>query len=290
MVYLNIDRLFLTFAREKEFLSGASPATVRIYSNAWLAWKRYVGCSCQLSEAMTRDFMVNMTSGGEIKASSANAYAKSINSFLTWLHENGHTPTHLRIPLTSTQRKVLTTYTPDEVRKILGYKPTSRTGKRVMALLYLLIDTGARVSEALSLRRSDIDLDGLMVVLTGKGNKQRRVPISFECRKALFRWLNSHEYDLAFPTEAGGKLTFDNVRRDFLVILRAAKVQKAEGSFHAFRRFFAKSYVKGGGNVLYLRKLLGHASLQITERYVDADEESLQEAHKALSPLERLKR
>ena len=95
MVYLNIDKLFLTFAREKEFLSGASPATVRIYSNAWLAWKKYIGCSCQISESMTREFMVNMTSGGEIKPSSANAYAKSINSFLSWLYENDHTPTCL---------------------------------------------------------------------------------------------------------------------------------------------------------------------------------------------------
>jgi site-specific recombinase XerD len=93
-----------------------------------------------------------------------------------------------------------------------------------------------------------------------------------------------------FCTEGGGKLRYDNVRREFLVILRAVKVEKTEGGFHAFRRFFAKSYIKNGGNVLYLRKLLGHASIQVTERYVDADEESLQDAHRTLSPLERLKR
>jgi integrase/recombinase XerD len=290
VVYINIDRLFLTFAREKEFLSGASPATVRIYSNAWLAWKKYVGCTCSLSEAMTRDFMVNMTAGGEIKSSSANAYAKSMNSFLTWLHENGHTPTHLRIPLTATQRKVLATYTPEEVKRILTQKPTSRTGRRLIALLYLLVDTGCRVSEALSLKRAAIDWDNLLVTLEGKGGKQRRVPISMELRKVLFRWLNSHEFEYVFPTEAGRKLTFDNVRGDFFILLRAARVTKTEGCFHAFRRFFAKSYLKGGGNLMYLKKLLGHASLQITERYVDADEESLQQAHKALSPLERLKR
>jgi integrase len=290
MVYLNIDKLFLAFAKEKEFLSGASPATVRIYSNAWLAWKKYAGCSCQISESMTREFMVNMTSGGEIKPSSANAYAKSMNSFLTWLHENGHTPTHLRIPLTATQRKVLATYSPEEVKRILTQKPTSRTGRRLIALLYLLVDTGCRVSEALSLKRAAIDWDNLLVTLEGKGGKQRRVPISMELRKVLFRWLNSHEFEYVFPTEAGRKLTFDNVRGDFFILLRAAKVEKTEGCFHAFRRFFAKSYLKGGGNVMYLRKLLGHASLQITERYVDADEESLAHAHKTLSPLERLKR
>lgn|SRR5262245_1988063 len=290
MVYPDFDKLFSTFAREKEFLDGSSPATVRIYTHAWLAWKRHIGCTCQITESMTREFMVNMTSGGEIKSSSANAYARSLNSFLTWLYDNGHTPAHLKVPLTSTPKKVLSTYTVEEVRRIIAQKPTSRTGRRIMTLLFFLIDTGARVSEALSLTRSDIDLEGLLVTLTGKGDKQRRVPISFECRKRLFQWLNSHDHDIVFSTEAGGKMSFDNCRRDFLVILRAAKVGKSEGCFHAFRRFFAKSYIRHGGNVLYLRKLFGHSSVQVTERYVDCDEESLQEAHRSLSPLERLKR
>jgi len=159
-----------------------------------------------------------------------------------------------------------------------------------MALLFLLVDTGCRVSEALSLTRKNVDFENLLVTLQGKGGKERRVPISLECRKKLYQWLNSHDHDLAFPTEAGGKLTYDNIRGDFQIVLRAVKVQQSEGCFHALRRFFAKSYVSGGGNLLYLRKLLGHASLQITQQYVDCDEESLQQAHKALSPLERLKR
>jgi integrase/recombinase XerD len=159
-----------------------------------------------------------------------------------------------------------------------------------MAILYLLIDTGCRVSEALSLTRKAIDFDNLQVVLQGKGNKQRRVPISLECRKRLYQWLNTHDFDLAFCTNAGGKLHYDNVRREFLDILKAVKVEKSEGAFHALRRYFGKQYIRAGGNPIYLQRVFGHSSLQMTSKYIDADEESLREAHRALSPLERLKR
>jgi integrase len=80
------------------------------------------------------------------------------------------------------------------------------------------------------------------------------------------------------------------VRREFLVILRAVKVEKTEGAFHAFRRYFGKQYIRGGGNPIYLQRLFGHSSLQMTQRYVDADEESLQLGRRSLSALERLKR
>lgn len=290
MVYLDIPKLFSAFLKEKQYLDGSSPATVRAYSKAWLAYQRYAGCTCQISDGCVREFMVTMTSSGELKASSANAYARGINSFLTWMHSNGHTAAHFRVPLTSVEKRVLQTYTESEAARIIGHKPQSRTGKRMMALLYLLIDSGARVSEALSLTRKAIDFENLLVTLKGKGGRERRVPFSIECRKRLYHWLNTHDHDLVFSTEAGGKLRYDNVRHDFLALLKAAKVTKSEGSFHAFRRLFGKTYIRNGGNPLYLQKVFGHASLQTTQKYVDCDEESLQQAHKALSPLERLKR
>ena len=125
----------------------------------------------------------------------------------------GTVATRMRVPLTSVEKRVLQTYTPEEAKRIITHKPQSRTGKRMMALLYLLIDTGCRVSEALSLTRKAIDFDNQLITLQGKGNKQRRVPISLECRKRLYHWLASHEHDLVFCTNGGGKLHYDNVWR-----------------------------------------------------------------------------
>lgn len=283
------EKLFELFLKEKQFLEGASPKTIYIYSQAWRAYKYYAGCTCEVTKARARDFMITMIRAGEIEPGSANSYARSINSFLSWLHENDYMEEHLKVPLTKQSKRVLRTYSPEEVERIIRHKPKSKTGKRIMALLHLLVDTGARINEVLSLTRESIDWDNLLITLKGKGNKERRIPISLECRKHLFRWLNTHNHQLVFCTERGIKLRYDNIRRDFLVILRAVKVEKTEGSFHAFRRFFGKHYTRNGGNLLYLQKTFGHSSLEMTRRYVDADEEDLSRAHKSLSPLQSLK-
>ena len=133
MVYLKIEKLFDAFLKEKQFLSGASLATVRIYSKSWAAYKRYAGCTCEITGDRLKSFTLHASQ--EIKPGSVNACARSVNSFLTWLFENWHIGTHMRVPLTSVEKRVLQTYTPEEARKIIAHKPQSRVGKRMMALL-----------------------------------------------------------------------------------------------------------------------------------------------------------
>jgi integrase/recombinase XerD len=134
-----------------------------------------------------KEFMIEMISSGQIKPGSANGYARSINSFLTWLFDAGHTDKRLKVPLQKLEKRVLKTYSFDEVSKIISFKPKTREEKRILAVLFFLIDTGARINEALTLTRKNIDFENLLVTLKGKGAKERRIPISLECRKALFR-------------------------------------------------------------------------------------------------------
>jgi site-specific recombinase XerD len=94
VVYLEIEKLFDAFLKEKQFLCGASPATVRIYSKSWAAYQRYVGCTCEITGDKVKSFTLHATQ--EIKPGSVNAYARSVNSFLTWLFEKGHVATRKR--------------------------------------------------------------------------------------------------------------------------------------------------------------------------------------------------
>lgn len=284
---VNLKDLFQTFLREKQFLEGASPKTIYIYSKSWIAFERYG--KEDLTEENLKDFFIWMIKS-DLKPRSANTYARSMNSFLTWLHEGGHIKEHLKVPLQKPDKKVLKTYSKEEILKITSCRPANSTGKRITAILIFLVDTGARITEALTLTRGGIDFDNLLVTLKGKGSKERKIPISLECRRVLYRWIQTHNYDLVFCTERGTKLRYDNIRRDFLSLLESAGVAKIEGSFHAFRRYFGKDYVRNGGNVLYLQKVFGHASLETTKVYVNMDEEDLKMAHKLLSPLENLRK
>ena len=284
-----ISDLFSRFIREKEILDRCAPKTIASYRDAWVAYLRYHGCTCEITEDTLKSFVIVASQSG-VKPGAVNSFARALNSFCSWLYDNRHIPERLKVPLQPQARRVLHTYSPDDVRKITAHRPTSSTEKRLMAILFVLIDTGARIDEALSLTRSTIDWDNLMIVLRGKGNKERRVPIGLECRRHLSRWLNAHSFDLVFCTRDGSKLRYDNLRRDFLALLDTLKIPKSEGCFHAFRRYFGKSYLRGGGNPLYLQRVFGHTTLDMTKRYVEADDEDLQIAHRALSTLDQIKR
>jgi len=123
----------------------------------------------------------------------------------------------------------------------LNAPPQTHTDIRLRALVAFLVDTGARIGEALTLTRDAVDLDNLLVKLDGKTG-QRIVPISIEGRKRLYTWLRSHHHRIGFPTVTGRQLRYDNLRNDFVEWINRCNVPQAEGSFHAFRRYFAQQY------------------------------------------------
>lgn len=280
-----METLFETFLREKQFLNGVTAKTIESYRDAWTAFKTYG--KTDISEQGVKNFMIEMIQKG-LTPAGANCYAAAINSFLSWLFDNKHTATRLKVPLQRLEKRVLRTYTPQEMKQILSFKPRYFGEKRVMTILHLMIDTGVRVEEALTLKRSNIDFDSLLITLYGKGKKERKIPISREARKILYNWSKEHRHELIFCSRDGNKVLYDNCRKDFLRVLEKAGVEKSEGCFHAFRRFFAKSYNRNGGNLFYLQKMLGHETLEMTRRYTDVDEEALSEQHRHSSPLENL--
>jgi integrase len=159
----SIDELFERFKREKQFLDGVSAKTIQTYSDAWRAFETYG--KKDVSETGVKEFAIEMISSG-MKPGAVNSFASSINSFLTWLFQNGHTEQRLKVPLQKVRKRVLQTYRPDEVEKILSHKPRKKSGRRLMTIFYLLIDTGCRINEALTLTRKNIDLDNLLEVIS----------------------------------------------------------------------------------------------------------------------------
>jgi site-specific recombinase XerD len=86
-----------------------------------------------------------------------------------------------------------------------------------------LLDTGLRIDEVLGLERSNVDLQGLMLRVRGKGNRERLVPISLECRRRLYLWLKSAAASsFVFCTRVGHRLTARNVYRDIKTVCQSA--------------------------------------------------------------------
>ncbi len=125
----------------------------------------------------------------------------------------------------------------------------------------------------------------------GKGQKERLVPFSYELRRVLVKYMQKLPRRLAnhvFCTRDGSRLSYHNLNRDYGQLCAKAHITK-EGSFHRLRHTFATNYVRSGGNILYLSRVLGHTTLQMTKRYVGIEVDALREAQMKTSLMSRLR-
>ena len=192
---------------------------------------------------------------------SCNTYICAMNAYWKWAGDQYH------LAYLKEEEKVLATLTADHVKRLLHFTPKGRNLKRAHTLTLLLLDTGLRMAEALSLRWERIDMDNMVLTVHGKGGKHRIVPFSFGCRKLLYRWKQQSASDLVFPTRSGIQSSQRNIGRDVRLLGDRAGINGVRFSPHTFRHTFAVSYLRAGGNVLYLQRILGHSSLEMTNRY-----------------------
>jgi integrase/recombinase XerC len=157
---------------------------------------------------------------------------------------------------------------------------------RDLALLVLIYGCGLRISEALSLTPAQAASDTL--VITGKGNKQRAVPVLPAVRAALADYLAACPYplDAHAPMFRGekGKPLDPGVFQKQLRRLRTLIGLPESATPHAFRHSFATHLLSAGGDLRSIQELLGHASLSTTQRYTFVDRDRLMKAFKAAHP------
>ncbi|MSO91900.1 MAG: tyrosine recombinase XerC [Rhodospirillales bacterium] len=162
--------------------------------------------------------------------------------------------------------------------------------KRDTALFTLLYGCGLRIGEALGLKRRDLPTGDTMVV-TGKGRKQRLVPVLAEVRAAIADYVQACPYQ---PGDDGP--LFLGVRGDALnpgVVQRQMRRLRAllglseSATPHALRHSFATHLLAGGGDLRTIQELLGHASLSTTQRYTEVDQAHLLDVYRNAHPRAR---
>jgi integrase/recombinase XerD len=164
---------------------------------------------------------------------------------------------------------------PEEARAVIGAVDTSSPrGRRDHALLLLLYNTGARISEALAVRSSDLRLDRpRQVRFLGKGRKERLCPLWPETASALRRIIRVEGNNVLFQSHRGTPLTRDGAA--YLLqkyVRRAVKSNSAPRlrrvTPHMLRHSCAVALLQAGVDVTVIRDYLGHASVSTTSRYI----------------------
>jgi integrase/recombinase XerD len=189
-----MDKLFEQFLREKLFLSNVSPRTIKYFRWCYLRFKNMTEFADMPTRQDLNNWVVLLRESG-ISVSTVNSYIRGINSFLSWLHENEHMPHKLKMKLMKEPEKRLKVFTDVQLKAILSFKPKRFYEHRLYTLLCLVIDTGIRIEEGLTLTRGQIDIDNLLVTVRGEGSKERIIPMSMECRKQLFKFLRMHDFE-----------------------------------------------------------------------------------------------
>ncbi len=153
------------------------------------------------------------------------------------------------------------------------------------AVLEILYGSGVRVSELCSLVLDQINLADRVLVVWGKGSKERRVPVSEPAVSAISAWLAiRHE---VVPTEAGS-VVFANERGNRLTPRDVRRILDRRSSTpthpHALRHTFATHLLDGGADLRAVQDLLGHSDVATTQRYTHVSRERLRSAYQQSHP------
>jgi len=183
----------------------------------------------------------------------------------------------------------------DEVERLLAAPGSKRGGtwkvERDRALLEVIYACGARVSEAVSVRTSEIEPSLRVLRLVGKGSKTRIVPLGQRAREALATWIeggrtklpNAARASEVFLSKSGQPLS----RLDAWRVVKAAAARAGlPGSIspHTLRHSFATHLVEGGADLRSVQEMLGHASIRTTEVYTHLDTEHVTSLHRLYHP------
>ena len=177
-----------------------------------------------------------------------------------------------------------TTLTLKEIDKMISnIKLTSKTGIRNVAIIELLYSCGLRVSELVNLKISDLFFKESLIKVTGKGNKERFVPISVLSQEYINNYLNEirqhHKIkknfeDTLFLNERGTNLSRNMI---FIIINKLKKqsnINKKIGP-HTLRHSFATHLIENGADLITIQKMMGHESITTTERYLHVNKKHL---------------
>lgn len=255
-----------------------------------------------IRELMSRDVKYSShpfleARSGKLAVQYIHGCGRAMRSFSSWAYEEGYLEENvmqrLKLPkLPTIQPEPLSE---EEICRVLAISLDHTLERlRNYSMLMLFLDTGIRLNELITLKQSKIDfVIGEMTVL-GKGNKERKVPIGSQAKKALIDYLTKERPDPENPRDAD--CVYLNADRhpisNEVVEKVFQRVKKAAGlpNFHPHicRHTFSVRYLINGGDVFSLQKILGHSSLDMTRKYVNLASGDVKDKHRQFSPMDNL--
>ena len=223
---------------------------------------------------------------------------RALKAFWGWLYNQGYIDTNplVKLPLPKVPKNIIKTLTIEQIKSFLKVtdKHTS-VGARNYCIILFMIDNGMRISEVVAIRIAELYLSKCRAKITGKGQKERIVPFTKTTRKELLKYIEHHRNNLCkldspylFPASDGDHVSVKSIQQAISRLSIKAGFDGIKCHPHIFRHTFATLFLTKGGQLTALKEIMGHESIQTTQKYAHFLPEDLQKQHWNYSPVDDL--
>ena len=286
---------------------GLSDRTVEWYQQAlglfqdWLEAENMSTCLDDLGEDEMRLFILHLKARpgltGAASSHTVNNRVRALRAFFNWLDSEDYTETHRleHVKPPKVRQKEIEVLTDQEIERIFAsVDPNTAMGARNSAIFSLMLDTGLRLTEVVTLKHKDVHLDNRYLKVLGKGDKERIVSFGANYRKApshyaLHYRLESQEQEAEefFLCIDGHSMGPEGLRSLTERLSKTAGVPRLHP--HLLRHTYATRFLLNGGDSLMLQQNLGHTSLEMVREYVHLASQMIAQISQNFSPLDRFK-
>ena len=268
---------YLTFLKDIKNLSINS---IKAYERDILKFRDFIVLNkveklLDISEEICTSWIGSLYSEN-ISSRSIQRHLSSIKGMFRYLQKNNlvnSSPFEL-IAGPKTEKKLPETLTPEQINRLLDFKPSSPIEIRDLAIIELMYSSGLRVSETANVNINDFEEGKNFLRVLGKGSKTRLVPLGSFAISAIENWLEerrkiTNRDDALFVNNVGGRLTTRSIQ------LRLKRLAIKQGlppiNPHMLRHSFATHMLESSGDLRSIQELLGHSSLSTTQIYTNLD-------------------
>lgn len=246
-----------------------------------------------LSPAVARLFPARLHAGG-LGGKSIQRALSAARGFYKFLIETGRTGNNpfIEIHAPKARKKLPDTLNVDEIEQLLSAMQEDTLGKRDRAIIELIYSAGMRLSELVAVNVVDVARGTGMIKVTGKGNKQRLVPVGRKAKAAIADWL-AIRARLASPGETGlfvsqrgGRISARTIQARLEYWSRCSGLGRKLHP-HMLRHSFASHILESSGDLRAVQELLGHANISTTQIYTHLDFQHLAQVYDKAHPRAR---
>jgi len=271
---------------------GYSRLTVRAYACDLRQFREFAEARVghmPAPDEITREMVIQF--GVHLKGAAALTVRRKygcLSSFFGFLQDMGlaHANPARRLPLPRIAQPVPVCLNEDMAQRLVA---AATDDPRLKALVVLLLSTGIRRSEAVGITLDDLDLENRQLLIRGKGNKERVVPLTEEAVEAIRDYLQQRKptksNHLFVSTNGGHRIHGRVINKLLDRVLHSAGLADQGITPHKLRHTFATHLIRNGVDIRTVQELLGHSDLETTAKYLHSDTRTKQAAVLKLSTL-----